>query len=82
MPSVKHESLHRLLDEAIFLDSVSLGLRDEFVTVGAASYSELEAKRKPNSFRGENSFPTFVIESEKTLEWERWLHVDADALAV
>jgi hypothetical protein len=32
MPSVKHEMLHRLLDEAVLMDSLSLGLEEEFVS--------------------------------------------------
>jgi hypothetical protein len=74
-------ALHRLLDEAIFVELLSLGLRDELVTVGRATYSESDSngnplwrlegdsKRKPNLFRGENSFPTLVIEAGKSQRW-------------
>jgi hypothetical protein len=81
LPSVRHEALHRLLDEAIFIELLSLALRREFVTVGSATYSECDAngdplwrlegdsKRKPNSFRGENAFPTLVIEAGMSQRW-------------
>jgi len=81
IPNVRHEALHRLLDEAILLDSLSLGLEDEFVSVGSATYSESDSngnilwslegdsKRKPNSFCGENGFPTLVIEAGKSQRW-------------
>ena len=46
--------------------------------MGSATYSESgnplwrlegDSKRKPNSFRGENSFPTLVIEAGKYQMW-------------
>jgi hypothetical protein len=76
MPSVKHEMLHRLLDEAVLMDSLSLGLEEEFVshhsrklTLKETSCGVWRATRKPNSFRGQHplilTFPTLkkVIEA-------------------
>ena len=69
------------MDEAVFLDAVSLGLRYEFGSVGSASYSESDvngnqlwrlegdSKGKPNTFRPETDFPTLVIESGKSQGW-------------
>ena len=38
IPGAKHEMLHRFLDEAIFMDSLAIGLLNEFVSVGGAKY--------------------------------------------
>jgi hypothetical protein len=81
MPTVKHEMLHRLLDEAIHMDSVAIGLLTEFVSVGSATYSDVDhqgdvlwhlegdSKRRPTSSRGRKDFPTFVIEAGICQSW-------------
>ena len=81
MPTVKHEMLHRLLDEAIYMDSMAIGLLTEFVSVGSATYSDVDSqghvlwhlegdsKRRPTSSRGRKDFPTFVIEAGNSQSW-------------
>jgi hypothetical protein len=80
MPKVKHEMLHRLLDEEVLRASIAMGIDTEFVTVGCATYEDFnqgsllwrlegDSARRPNSARGRDDYPTLVIESGNTQSW-------------
>ena len=76
IPIGKHEGLHGGLDDSLYLDAVSMGLRREFVRVGSKTYKDKDVNgniisegegdscRKPKSARaGEHHYPTLVIEA-------------------
>jgi len=75
IPSAEHEGLHRGLDEDLFIDAVSMGLRREFFGIGSTTFMDRDANgniisegegdscRKPTSMRtNRDHYPTLVIE--------------------
>jgi len=80
IPIAEHEGLHKVLDDSLYIDAISMGLRWEFVPVGSTTYKDKDVNgniisegegdscRKPKSMR--TIYPTLVIESDwsQTLE--------------
>ena len=76
IPTAKHEGLHIGLDNGLYLDAVSIGLRREFFGIGSTTFMDKDANgniisegegdscRKPISMRTkELDYPTLVIEA-------------------
>ena len=76
IPTAEHEGLHRLLDDRLYIDAVSMGLSEEFFPLGSTTYKDKDANgnivsegegdscRKPISVRTNKlDYPTLVIEA-------------------
>jgi hypothetical protein len=75
IPIAEHEGLHKVLDDSLYIDAISMGLRWEFVPVGSTTYKDKDVNgniisegegdscRRPKSMRGKQQYPTLVIEA-------------------
>jgi hypothetical protein len=84
VPTFGHEFLHGNLDLYLDRDAVSMGLENEFVTVGATTFMDRDANgnitsagegdssRKPGEIRdNEDAYPTLVIEVGWSQTWQK-----------